>query len=222
MMILEGNSYSHENAWGTRELGVPYLKRGFAAEAHKYYKLATSYEPEEWLGYKVYCWLYFYRDYETALREVNIYDAYTPGVVDYPQSTSVDYMRGLCLYHLGRYEEAIHSLRVHLEKEVEMVGPDYINSLPYIALALSYHKDGQLTKADSVLTEGIRYNDSSSELNYFKAINYVKMDLRKEAEIFLDKSQALFDRGAVNVRPYVEEFFVIYQEDLDKLSNRLD
>ena len=112
MIIHEGNSYNPNNAWGEREIGVPYLKRGFATEANKYYTRAIEYDPEQWLGYKAYCWLYFYRDYETALEEIDRFDAMTPGIVDYPQSTSVNYMRGLCYLQLGRltFNEGIISM----------------------------------------------------------------------------------------------------------------
>ena len=38
---------------------------------------------------------YFYRDYKRALKDIEEYDALTPNFVDYPQWTSVNYMRGI-------------------------------------------------------------------------------------------------------------------------------
>jgi len=114
MVILEGMKYNPTNAWGQRELGVPYLKRGFAHEAYKYYKKAVEADQAEWQGYMAYCWLYFYRDYETALEAIDAYDKLTPDFVDYPQATSVDYMRGICYLKLGDQDKAIHFMEKHL------------------------------------------------------------------------------------------------------------
>ncbi len=219
MIIHEGNSYNPNNAWGQREIGVPYLKRGFAAEANEYYEKAVEYDAEEWLGYKAYCWLYFYRDYETALAEIDRFDALTPGVVDYPQSTSVNYMRGICYLQLGRFEGAIDALTLHLNKEIEDVGHQYIESMPYLTLAMSYHKMGQYEKADSLYSLGIEHNPTTSDLYYYRAENLLKMNRPDEAKKSLSLAQDWYSKGGKNARPYVEEFFAIYQEDLDRLKD---
>jgi len=222
MIIHEGNKYNPDNAWGQREIGVPYLKRGFAAEANQYYELAAAYDAEEWLGYKAYCWLYFYRDYETALDEVNRFDALTPGEVDYPQSTSVNYMRGICYLQLGRYDEAIDALTLHLNHEIEAVGHKYIEPLPYLSLAMSYQKNGDFEGADSLYSLGIKYNNTTSDLYYYKAKNLLNLNQIEESKVNLDLAQDWYSKGAKNLRPYVEEFFAIYQEDLDELSGEID
>jgi len=218
MIIHEGNRYNPNNAWGQREIGVPYLKRGFAAEAHEYYTKAVEFDEEEWLGYKAYCWLYFYRDYETALAEIDRFDALTPNLVDYPQSTSVNYMRGICYLQLGRMEEAINMLTLHLNKEIEDVGHQYIEALPYLSLAMSYHKAGQFQKADSLYSLGIKHNNTTSDLYYYKAQNLLSLNREEEAKVNLEMAQDWYAKGGKNLRPYVEEFFAIYQEDLDELS----
>ena len=221
MLIHEGNQYNPNNAWGEREIGVPYLKRGFAAEAYQYYAKAIEYDPGEWMGYKAYCWLYFYRDYAMALKEVDQCDALTPGIVDYPQSTSVNYMRGICQYFLGDYKEAQQSLSAHLEKEATDVGHEYIDALPYLSLAMTYHKMDNFEKADSLFDLGILHNENSSDLYYYKAMNLMEMDQLLDARIALENAELLYNNGAKNQRPYVEEFFAIYQEDLDLLSANL-
>ncbi|MEM9546266.1 MAG: tetratricopeptide repeat protein [Bacteroidota bacterium] len=218
MIIHEGNSYNPNNAWGQRELGVPYLKRGFAAEAYHYYTKAVEYDAEEWLGYKAYCWLYFYRDYEMVLKEVERFDAFTPNFVDYPQATSVNYMRGICYLQLGRYEEAVDALTLHLNMEVKDVGHQYIDAMPYLTLAMSYHKLGQYEAADSLYSLGILYNSTTSDLYFYKAQNLIKLDRKEEALSNLNLATEWFYKGSRNARPYVEEFFAIYEEDLDEIA----
>lgn len=221
MIIHEGNSYNEDNAWGQRELGVPYLKRGFAHEAQKYYLRAIENDPEEWLGYKAYSWLYFYRDYEMVLEEIDRFDAFTPNFVDYPQSTSVNYMRGICYLQLDQYEKAIEYFSMHLDKEIEGVGHKYIEAMPYQLLAISYHKNEQYEKADSLFTLGLEHNTTTSDLYYYKAQNLLKMNRVDEAVANLNLAESWYKKGAKNGRPYVEEFYAIYQEDIDELASVL-
>ncbi len=221
MIIFEGMKYSPDNAWGHREIGVPYLKRGFAMEAFKYYDRAIQADPEEWLGYKAYCWLYFYRDYAMALDEITTFDAFTPDFVDYPQSTSVNYMRGICLLHLGRLEEASHYLKKHLDMEMEDVGVEYVEALAFLSLGMSYHLEGRYVEADSIFSLGLSENESTSDLHYYKAKNLIELGELDLAKQSLERAQHWYSKGAKNTRPYVEEFFAIYQEDLDRLTSRL-
>lgn len=222
MIIYEGNKLNPENAWGMREIGVPYLKRGFAAEANTYYEKAIEYDPEEWLGYKAYCWLYFYRDYEGVLEELERFDAFTPGVVDYPQSTSVNYMKGICFLHLNREDEAIEVLSQHLEKEIKDVGHEYIDAMPYLTLAMAYHKKGAYEMADSIYSLGIKYNDTTADLYYYAAQNALKINKIPIARQYLDKTKYWFAKGSINARPYVEEFYAIYEEDIDALEQEIE
>jgi len=173
------------------------------------------------LGYKAYCWLYFYRDYKTALADIDKYDALTPDFVDYPQSTSVDYMRGICYLQLDDYDNAIKYLDKHITMEVKDVGAKYIASLNYLLLGMAYHKQGNYAEADSIYNIGLVHNANASDLHFYKAQNLFSMGKNNEASDALDSAQDWFNKGAKNGRPYVEEFYEIYQEDLNALRNQL-
>jgi len=222
MVILEGAKYKKEDAWVARELGVPYLKRGFPAEAFKYYNQASQRDSEEWLGYQAYCWLYFYRDYERALKWIDEYDALTPNFVDYPQSTSVDYMRGICHLQMGNTEKAITSFTKHLNTEIDAVGAGYIEAMPYQLLAIAHHRNEDYLKAEEVFNEGIKHNSSTADLYYYNAINLIKLGKKEEAKDNLEIAQKWLDKGSKNQRNYVEEFYAIYKEDLDQLRLQFD
>jgi len=221
MIIREGMKYNPQSAWGEREIGVPYLKRGFATEAYEHYKKAVEADAEEWLGYKAYCWLYFYRDYEMVLKDVERFDAFTPDFVDYPQSTSVNYMRGVCHLQLGNYEEAIKYMQMHVDREVKDVGYNYVASLNYVLLGMGYQKQGLHEKADSIYDIGLVHNKNASELHFYKAQNLFLSGRNKEAADSWKKAQDWFSKGGNNIRPYVEEFYAIYQEDLTALEGEL-
>jgi len=216
MIIKEGNSYNPSNAWGQRELGVPYLKRGFAHEAYKYYSKAVEADAGEWQGYMAYCWLYFYRDYKTALKAINAYDALTPNFVDYPQATSVDYMRGICYLKLGKHEEAIHFMKKHLDSEIKSVGPKYVDAMPYMLLGIAYYENGQLAKSDEIFRQGLKYNDNTADLYFYHTRTLYDLGKTEEAKEAIDKAEYWLLKGGYNQRPYVEEFYSIYKEDIEK------
>ncbi len=218
MVILEGNSLNPGNAHGQRELGVPYLKRGMAAEANRYYGEAIQADPEEWLGYKAYCWLYFYRDYKNVLEELDTYDAFTPDFVDYPQSTSVNYMRGICHLKLGDYDQAIHYLSMHLEKEIKDVGEQYIEPAHYVHMGIAYSNAKQFRQAEDLFKRALANHQNIAELHYYRAKNLSTMGLIKEAEASLLLAKDWFHKAGNLKRPYIEEFYAIYQEDLDAFN----
>jgi hypothetical protein len=60
-----------------------------------------------WQGWRGYLKLFFYRDYESAIADFNATDTLTTGFTDYPQSMSVDYLRGLAYFQLGEEEKAL-------------------------------------------------------------------------------------------------------------------
>lgn len=222
MIIHEGIRYNPESADGQREIGVPYLKRGFASEAYHYYSRAAQRDPEEWLGYKAYCWLYFYRDYKTVLADVEQYDALTPDYVDYPQSTSVNYMRGICHLRLGNYKEAISYLSMHLDKEIQDVGAKYVEPVNYLHLGIAYHKAGESSDAARVFDAGLQNNENIAELHYYKAVNLLSQGSNKEARTSLEFAQEWFSKGGPLTRSYVEEFYALYQEDLNQLMKVIE
>lgn len=221
MIILEGMKYDPTSAWGWRELGVPYLKRGMAAEAEKYYAKAVESDAKEWQGYKAYCWLYFYRDYEKALHDAQGCDALTPSFVDYPQATSVDYMSGLSYLGLGKIDSAIHYLQKHLDYEIQTTGIEYVEAPDFLNLVLAYAQNNQLDKAQSLLEEAIKHNDTTADLYYHLAKILLQKGNKKEAIRNLDQAEYWIKEDSKNKRSYVEEFNAVYIEDVEQLRKEM-
>ena len=221
MVIWEGLKHNLEGAWGWREIGVPYLKRGYAHEAEKYYSKAIEYDAEEWLGYKAYCWLYFYRDYEMAIKELDRYDAFTPDFVDYPQATSVDYMRGVAYLRLGKLDRALAYLVKHMDEEKENTGAEYIEPKDYLMLGVVYYEKGDYNKALDVIDEGLQHNDTTADLHYYRALISSKIKDVNATKVYLDKAEYYIANGGKNIRPYIEEFYAVYQQDVDKLRSEV-
>lgn len=221
MVALEELKFNPESANGWRILGIPYLKRGFAHEAAKYYAKTIQYDPQEWLGYKGNCWLYFYRDYETAIKDLDIYDAYTPNFVDYPMATSVDYMRGVAYLRLGELDTAIRYLEKHMQEEKKSTGADYIEPKDYLMLGVAFYEKGDHAKALQIIDEGLLYNDNAADLYYYRALVSAAMKDVVAANLYLDKAEYFIANGGKNIVPYYEEFYAVYQRDVDKLRKEI-
>lgn len=221
MIIKESNKHQPNTAMYYREIGVPYLKRGYAQTAYENYTKASEIDPMTWAGYMAYGWLYFYRDYKTTLDLVERLDSLTPNVVDYPQSTSVDYMRGISYMHLGEIDKAVSFLEKHLQYEIDNVGEKYIGVMSYMVLAIAHHRNNSFAIAEKYFAEGIANNPHIADIHYHRARNYVSQGNYPDAKKALALAQKWLDKGRKNTRPYVEEFFAIYQEDLDELHEKL-
>ncbi len=203
-----------------REYGVPYLKRGFAAEFYKYYSKAIEYDALNWQGWRAYLYLYFYRDYDRAIADCDAMDILTPDFVDYPQATSVDYMRGVSYMQKGEYKKALSFLDQHIEFEKNETGLEYMESIAFLQKAFCHYKMNELHEAITTIDIGLSINPNSADLNYWKALYLFDAD-PTESKVYIDKAGELFLKGNFNKRPYVEEFNQIYYFDIEELKQRV-
>lgn len=218
MLLEESSSLDSMSADVWRELGVPYLKRGFAAEFQYYYAHAVALDPAEWQGWRAYLYLYFYRDYERALIDLDATDILTPDFVDYPQSHSVDYMRGVCYYQLGKFEEALVYFNKHIEFEQENDRADFVQPVAYLFQIKTLEQLERKTEASKALEAAMTIHDRNADLWYWAAVaSFEKGDWENSASQ-LKTARELYDGYLFNHRPYVEEFFQLYKADFINLK----
>ena len=208
------------NASAHRELGVPYLKRGFAAEYFKHYENAVEHDALNWQGWRAYLYLYFYRDYDRAIVDCDAMDVLTPDFVDFPQATSVDYMRGIAYMQKEEYLKALSFFDKHIDFEKKETGLEYMESISFLQKAYCHYRMNDLDKAVSTIDIGLTINPNSADLNYWKALYLLDSDL-SQSKICLEKADDLFSKGNYNKRPYVEEFNQIYRQDLEALGRKI-
>jgi len=221
MVVNEAIKLRPEQADLWRELGIPYGKRGIAAPFQEYYSKAVKYDPLGWQGWRGYMYLYFYRDYERAIVDFNTIDDLTPAIVDYPQSTSVHFMRAICYLQLGEYEKAISFWDRHIEEELRISTEDYIDPRTYLFQGITYFKMGDLEKAKSSFERGTTNHPYNADLWFWTAKLAFKNGDTSQVKQALDKAQTQFDKAYQNNRPYVEEFYQMYQADIDELRLKL-
>lgn len=221
LVLKEAIKLVPEQADLWREIGVPYGKRGMAAEFHENYSKAVQYDPLNWQGWRGYMYLYFYRDYERAIKDFDALDVLTPGFVDYPQSTSIHFMRAVCYLQLNQYAKAIDYWDKHLEEELRLSTEEYIDSKTFLFQGITYLKMEDLKNAALCFEKGLKHYANNPDLWFWSsklALNNGDLDKARQA---LDNAQIQFDNKNQNYRPYVEEFYQLYQSDIDELSRAI-
>ena len=221
LLLEEARALDPNNALVYREIGVPYLHRGIASAFPHYYSKAANLDPLGWTGWRGYLYLYFYHDYERALSDFNRLDTITPGVVDYPQSVSVDFMRGICYLQLGHYELAISYFDQHIEYETGITGFKYIDPETFLFRGIAYLSMGQPTAAIQSFETGLSLEDYNADLMYWLAKTHAQEGHTAQARNYLAQAQKAFAKKDYNRRRYVEEFYQLYETDLIALAEEL-
>jgi tetratricopeptide (TPR) repeat protein len=210
------------NATAWRELSVPYLKRGIPHEWKPLFDKAVEIDPVAWQGWRGYLKLFFYRDYESAIDDFNATDTLTPGFTDYPQSMSVDYLRGLAYFQLGDSQKALDYYTTYINEVTVKSGEDWVDIYAFIHRAIVFIKLNEYEKAITDLEKCLKYYSSSSDAYYHLAAINLRLGRKQIAKEQITKAKDLFEKGYYMHRPYVETFgqidlFVI--EEIEKKIN---
>lgn len=213
--LKEAEKIYPQNADVYREYGAALVKRGFAAELHRVYAKAVALDPVGWQGWRGYLYLYFYRDYERALHDFNVIDSLTPNFVDYPQSQSVHFMRGICYLQMEQYDKALEFFDLHFAHETAEAGLDFIESTAFLFKALTHWKKGEMDAAKKTLEQGLSVHGKNADLLYWMAKYHREMGDEAEASSLIEQARKQFLAGYYNRRPYVEEFYQTYWADLE-------
>lgn len=198
-----------------REKGASRVKRGINTEAINAYAKAVQYDAKVWQGYKAYLHLYFYRDYDNAIKDLDALDDLTPNFVDYPQSESVDFMRGICYLMKKENQKALEYFEKFFAHESKSGDLDYIESRAFLYHGIAYYQMDDLQNALAKIELGIKHN-KNADLLYWKAKLKKELDADPSEIIsILKESKKLMKQGYNSRRPYVEEFHQTYIEDIE-------
>ena len=166
--IAKAISIDSTYAEALREHSVAYLKRGLPHKWKPWFDKAVQYDPQTWIPWRGYLYLYFYRDYEKAISDFNASDTLTPHL-DYPQGHSVDFWRGLAYLGLKDYQKSVAFWDKHIMKETEDTGEDWVELEAFLYLGIAHHESGNNTKALENFDKIIHYFKFSADAKYYKA-----------------------------------------------------
>lgn len=209
------------NAAAWRELSVPYLKRGMPHEWRPLFDKAVEIDPVAWQGWRGYLKLFFYRDYESAIKDFNATDTLTPNFTDYPQSMSVDYLRGLAYLQLDDKQKALDYFTKYIDEVTAKSGEDWVDVDAFIHRAIVFIKLRELEKAKLDLEKCLKYYSSSSDSYYYLSeINY-QLNNKEIAKEQIMEAKRLFKKGYYMHRPYVETFGQIELSDIEEIERKI-
>lgn len=204
-----------------REVGAPLLKRGIVNKSIKAYSKAVRYDSLIWQGWRGYMYLYFYRDYDNAIRDFNATDSLTLNFVDYPQSESVDFMRALCYLKKKDHQNSLRYFEKYFQHESKIDDLYYVESRAFLYHGIVYYEMGDFEMALKKFNFGLKYHNNA-DLLFWKAKVMQELNFEKgEILRVIAKAKKLFNEGFRNSRPYVEEFYQTYIEDFDGFSASL-
>jgi len=202
-----------------RELSVAYVKRGMPLQWKPIFDQAVELNPEKWLGYRGYLYLWFYRDYKKAIQDFDAVDALTPNFIDNPQGHSVHYWRGIAYLGLKDYENSISYFQKHLKSQKEKLGEDWVEINAYLYLGIAYYETNELEKANLCFDNAIKYNDNKfADAKYYKSKIYKQKGDIEKAKIFIKEALEEFNLGYLNKRVYVEALRELYLDDYKELE----
>ena len=222
LLLLESKNMNPNSGTLWREFGVPYLKRGMATEFYDFYQKAVELDPLGWTGWRGYLYLYFYRDYKRAITDFDQTDLLTPNVVDYPQSLSVNYMRGICYLMLEDFEKAIEYFEIHFNHESQSTGIEYIGANAFVYKGLAHWKAGDPQAAQAIFEAGLKYNPSNADLMFWKAkLLFEEKNEHTRSLRLIRNAIVLFKKNNFNSRPYTEDFYQLYLPQLEDLESAI-
>lgn len=217
--ILEIDSTNAE-AW--RERSIPYLKRGFPGQWFKNYEKAIVYDAKEWIGWRGYNYLFFYKDFRRAISDFDATDTLTKGFTDFPQAMSVDFLRGICYYGLESYDTALVFLQRYIDAELQGSGGlDFIDQNAFLYKGRIHQKLNNHDSALLAFNTGLKIFDQSSDLHYHKSYSFLAQGKLTLAKSEAQLAKQYFDLGYAHRRPYIEVLDQIYDYDIIELFQLL-
>ena len=220
-LLEEALSFDSTNANIFREIGVPYLKRGIAAEFNNYYGKSAEMDPLNWQGWRGYLYLFFYRDYERALADFDATDVLTPDMVDYPQSLSVDYLRGICYLQLDQPDKALEYFNQHIQHESSTSGLDYVSPQTFLYKGITHLTKKEVVAAEAAFRQGLANDGENADLLYWLAKLKLQEGDKAAAFQLIGEAKTQFEKGNYNFPAYVEEFYQTYLSDITALEEEI-
>lgn len=220
-ILDESLLHNPDNADTWRELSAATVKRGLAKEAMATYAKAIASDPAKWQGWRGYLYLYFYRDFESAIADFDATDTLTLDFTDYPQGQSVDYMRGIAYYGLKDYSSAEKYFSRYINEVTRDEGEEWVDVYAFLYRALSYEN---MEKPDSAILDfntGLKYSPNLSDFYYHKSRVLHKAGDSEEALKMIQEAKNFFEQGYFHQRPYVEVLAQIYLSDIEDMEKRL-
>lgn len=178
--------------------------------------LDKAYEinPNEVGAYYGWVLLYYYHDYEKALKVLNKYDDNTPDFSDAPMGEDIHYLKGLAYMQLKNYENAIKEFDISITNISERNGEDWVDIYTFVNKGRCLAKLHQFEEAIRTYLKAIKYYDKCAEAYYFMGIAQISINQNVSACQNLNTALNLVKNGYKSSDAYIEFFHEIYEQQI--------
>jgi len=179
---------------------LSYTNRGQFQKAFPLIEKSVRLDPANALYHSCYQMLFTFRDYKRALEDLEFYDDITPGLT-YVWGENVNYLKGLALKQLGRYDEAVEAFSQCIYEEGRNASEyDYV----YRGIANLRHEC--LEDAASDFAFAIEQYKNCTMAYVYMGETKIRQQDYEEAMGYLSKAEELLCRGIKYTHPYFEVF----------------
>lgn len=210
-----------------QRLSYSYKKRGEHIKAMEVLNEAVNRDVENdrtlALQYRAWSLLYFYRDYEGTIKDVDLIIEMEPKN-NYPtcHGEPCEGLKGQALYKLGRYKEAIGIFENVLKVEKDIGWNPMDNFQAKFYLARCHSELEEYDKAQEIFYSQIEVNPKFTEAYFQLGKIYSHLGETKNALKNLQKASDLLSEGYKMGEPYYEAFDEVFhyqiEEELQKLT----
>ncbi len=204
-----------------QRLSYSYKKRGEHIKAMKILNEAVERDIKQnrtfALQYRAWSLLYFYRDYEGTIKDVNLIIEMEPKN-NYPtcHGESCEVLKGQALYKLRRYREAIKIFENVLKVEREKGWNPIDNFHANFYMARSHTELGEYEKAKKIYNSQIAANPRFTEAYFQLGKLYSLLGDTENALKNLQAASVLLKGGNKMGEPYYEAFDEVFQYQIQK------
>lgn len=198
---------------------VQNTKHGNYAEAIQALEKAIALDASDIGGYYGWVLLYYYRDYERALKHLEQFDRLSTGMKA-PVGENIHFLKGLCHYQMKHYAKAIEEFLINEAFEVKQFGQKNCNGYIYFYIARCYDQSGNTKAAGTFYKKAIRHTPYPTEAYYYSGLlhKYKKGNAQTGIK-YLKDAQELLLKGYKQQDIYVELFDEVY---LSQVTKELD
>lgn len=210
---LTGNDY--------RAFSVQNTKNGNYALAINALENAISLD----IKYKEYYgWvlLYYYRDYKRAYKILNDYDQLTPNFSDPVFGENVNYLKGLALLKMDRFQGAIDEFDIYINYVTNESGEKWVDVYAFVERGNAYLKKKMYQEAINNYDLAIANYANNTEAYFYKSIAYTKKDELDSALTSANKAYQLISKGYKHEDNYIEYFHEVYPAQVIRLMEEIN
>jgi len=215
-----------ENIEYRQVLSYSYKKRGEHIQAMEVLNDAVARDVAngsiDGLQYRAWSLLYFYRDYEGTISDIDQLLAMSKQKYSICWGEPCGLLKGQALYKLGKYQEAIGVFDTVLIEEVNLGFKAEDNFLVHFYKGMCYHRLGEYDAALKNYSLVLNKDENFTEALYQSGLVHLARNEKTKAKTYFEKSLYWVKKGKKMGEPYFERFDEVFEwqiiEVLDKIE----